>query len=89
MRTTLSINDALLKEVRRRAGAAGRPFCQVLEETIALGLASAKRPRSQRKVRIQPQRLGLKAVYQKMSLNQLYDRLEAERTAAKSSRSAK
>lgn len=89
VRTTLSINDALLKEVRRRAGAAGRPFRQMLEETIALGLAAAKKPKTQRRVRIQPRRLGLKAVYQKMSLNQLYDQLEAERTAAKSSRAAK
>jgi hypothetical protein len=86
MRTTLSISDALLKEVRRRAGAAGRPFRQVLEETIALGLATARKAKAKPRVRIQPRRLGLKAVYQKMSLNQLYDQLEAERTVSKSSR---
>jgi hypothetical protein len=86
MRTTLSINDALLEEVRRRAGSSGRPFREVLEETIALGLASSAQSKSRNKVRIQPRALGLKAVYHKMSLNQLYDQIEAERTAAKAGR---
>jgi hypothetical protein len=80
----LSINDALLEEVRRRAGRSGRTFRQVLEETIALGLASSKKAKSEKRVRVQPRPLGLKAVYHKISLNQLYDQLEAERTAAKS-----
>jgi hypothetical protein len=84
MRTTLSINDALLEEVRRRAGRSGRTFRQVLEETIALGLASSKKAKSEKRVRVRPRPLGLKAVYHKISLNQLYDQLEAERTAAKS-----
>ena len=73
MRTTLSINDALLKEVRRRAGAAGRPLRKVLEEVITVGLASSAKRKRQRRVRIQPRPLGLKAVYRNMSLNQLYD----------------
>ena len=84
MRTTLSINDALLEEVRRRAGKSGRTFRQVLEETIALGLASSKKAKSRTRVRVQARPLGLKAVYHKISLNQLYDQLEAERTAVKS-----
>ncbi|MDQ3199054.1 MAG: type II toxin-antitoxin system VapB family antitoxin [Verrucomicrobiota bacterium] len=88
MRTTININDALLDEVRRRVGAAGRPFRLVLEETIALGLASSKRTKTRRRVRIRPQRLGLKPVYRKLSLNQLYDQLEAERTVAKPARPA-
>jgi len=84
MRTTLSINDALLEEVRRRAGRSGRTFRQVLEETIALGLASSKKAKFRTRVRVKPRPLGLKTVYHKISLNQLYDQLEAERTAAKS-----
>lgn len=39
MRTTLDINDALLKELRKKAAEAGKPFRSVVEETIALGLA--------------------------------------------------
>ncbi|MEO6507230.1 MAG: type II toxin-antitoxin system VapB family antitoxin [Chthoniobacterales bacterium] len=67
MRTTININDALLDEVRRRAGAAGRPFRQVLEEIIALGLASSMRTKTQRRVRIRPPCLALKPVYRKLS----------------------
>ena len=76
----------LLKEVRRRAGATGQPFRKVLEEMISLGLASSKKLKRKSRIRIQPRPLGLKAVYQKMSLNQLYDQLEAERTATKRAR---
>jgi hypothetical protein len=86
MRTTLSINDALLSEVRRRAGATGRPFRSVLEELIALGLAASKKSARKRQVRIKPRALGLKPAYHNISLNQLFDQLEAERTAAKGRR---
>lgn len=55
----------------------------MLEEVITLGLAASKKRTGRRRLRIQPRAVGLKAVYQKMSLNQLYDQLEAERTAAK------
>jgi hypothetical protein len=80
MRTTLSINDALLEELRRRAASSGRTFHQVLEETIALGLASSKKAKSRTRVRVRRGPLVLNAVYHKISLNQLYDQLEAERT---------
>ncbi|MBA2430863.1 MAG: type II toxin-antitoxin system VapB family antitoxin [Chthoniobacterales bacterium] len=83
MRTTLSINDALLAEVRRRAGKSGRAVREVLEETIARGLAATEKRPGAARVRIRPRALGLKAVYRQMSLNQLYDQLEAEGTAAK------
>ncbi len=84
MRTTISISDALLKEVRRRAGATGQPFRKALEEVISLGLASSKRTPAKRRIRIRPRAVGLKSVYGKMSLNQLYDQIEAERGAMKS-----
>ena len=76
----------MLAEVRRRAGAAGRPFRVMLEEVIACGLGTSGKSKSRRRVRIQPRALGLKAVYQKMSLNQLYDQLEAEGMATKPAR---
>ncbi len=87
MRTTLSINDALLKEVRRRAGATGRSFRKMLEEIIAIGLAASKKSAKKRQVRIKPRPLGLKPAYHKISLNQIFDQLEAERTVAKGLRS--
>jgi len=83
MRTTININDALLEEIRRRAGASGRSFRNVFEEIISMGLACSKKAKTKRRVRIQARPLGLKPAYHNISLNQLYDQLEAERTAAK------
>lgn len=85
MRTTLNINDALLDEVRRRAEAAGKSFRSMLEEVIALGLASAN-SRARRRVRTRPRPLGLKPAYYNISLNQLFDQMEAERTTTESDR---
>lgn len=44
MRTTLTLDDALASELKKRAAASGRPFKSVVNEAIALGLASAGRP---------------------------------------------
>jgi hypothetical protein len=81
VRTTLSINDALLRELRDRAAASGSAFRQVLEEALALGLARQAKTRRPRKIRIKPHRLGLKPGFRGMSLNQLYDQIEAEGNA--------
>jgi len=83
MRTTLGINDALLRELRRRAAAAGRPFREVVEETLAHGLAASARPARSRAFRVRPHALGLKPGFRGVSLNQLYDQIEAEATARK------
>jgi hypothetical protein len=83
MRTTLGINDALLRELRRRATAAGRPFRQVVEETLARGLAAADKPERSRAFRVRPHALGLKPGFRGVSLNQIYDQIEAEATARK------
>ncbi|OIR18594.1 antitoxin VapB33 [mine drainage metagenome] len=84
MRTTLGINDALLRELRRRAAESGRPFRAVVEETLQLGLARASQPaRAQRPFRVRPHALGLKPGFRGVSLNQLYDQVEAEATARK------
>jgi hypothetical protein len=83
MRTTLGINDALLRELRRRANAAGRPFREVVEETLARGLAAGDKPARARAFRVRPHALGLKPGFRGVSLNQLYDQIEAESSARK------
>lgn len=80
MRTTININDAILRELRERARQRGRPFREVVEETLKSGMAVDSRPR-RRTVRIQTHGVGVKAAYRGMSMNQLYDQLEAEDTA--------
>ena len=77
MRTTLNISDALLEELKDRARRSGRPMRQVLEQALRRGL-SADEASSPKPVAIKPFRLGLKPAHRGMSLNQIYDQLEAE-----------
>jgi hypothetical protein len=76
MRTTLEISDALLKDLRARAAQRRRPFREIVEETLQKGLAAS--PPAGKRVKIQPHAVGIKAAYRGMSLNQLYDQVEAE-----------
>jgi len=78
MRTTLNISDALLEELRERSRNTGRPLRQVTEDVLRRGLSSQGAPAQ--KVRITPFRVGIKPAYRGMSMNQLYDQLEAEST---------
>jgi len=80
MRTTISINDATLGELRQRADATGRSFRAVLEETLELGLAQLSKPQARARFQVRPHPLGLKPGFEGVSLNQLYDQIEAEET---------
>jgi hypothetical protein len=44
MRTTLTLDEALARELKQRAVASGRPFKAVVNEAIARGLATTSRP---------------------------------------------
>jgi hypothetical protein len=76
VRTTVDINDAILRELREIAARDRRAFRAVLEETLLRGLAETAvgQPRT---VRIQPFPLGLRPAVATQSLNQVYDQLEA------------
>jgi plasmid stability protein len=78
MRTTLNISDALLAELRSRANESGRPMNATIEEVLQRGLAAESPQRRQTKVRTF--RVGVKPAYLGMSMNQIYDQLEAEST---------
>jgi hypothetical protein len=45
MRTTLTIDDALLRQLRQKALDSGRPFKQVVNDTLRAGLNQAASPR--------------------------------------------
>jgi len=79
MRTTVDINDALLRDLRRKAGSEGRPFKQVVEDVLHRGLGR-ERGLSE-SVKIPVYDVGLKPAFRSASLNQLYDQLEAEAMA--------
>jgi mRNA-degrading endonuclease RelE of RelBE toxin-antitoxin system len=80
MRTTINISDGILSELRELARQRRRPFREILEETLQRGLGTAQQP-PRTKVRLRTHRVGIKPAYQGLSLNQLYDQLEAEDTA--------
>jgi hypothetical protein len=76
MRTTLNISDAILQELRALSESTRRPFREVLEDTIHRGLS---RPESRRrKISISPHPVGVKPAFRGMSMNQLFDQIEAE-----------
>lgn len=45
MRTTLTIDDALLRQLRQKALDSGKPFKQVVNDTLRAGLNQAASPR--------------------------------------------
>jgi plasmid stability protein len=48
MRTTLTLDESLARELKKRAAASGRPFKAVVNEAIARGLAGGSRPAAKR-----------------------------------------
>jgi adenylate cyclase len=79
MRTTLTVNDAVLRELKERAAAEGRTFKELVNETLQIGLAQKDKPARTKRFRVKTHRLGMKAGVRETSMNQLYDQVEAER----------
>jgi hypothetical protein len=77
MRTTINISDGILSELHERARQRRRPFREILEETLQRGL-SATPQSTENRVNIPTHRVGIKPAYQGLSMNQLYDQIEAE-----------
>jgi hypothetical protein len=77
MRTTINISDGILNELHERARQRKRPFREILEETLQRGL-SATPLAPENRVSIPTHRVGIKSAYQGLSMNQLYDQIEAE-----------
>jgi hypothetical protein len=78
MRTTVSINDVTLRELREVSKASGLSFRATVEQTLQIGLTSLKAPATPAEFHVRPHRLGLKPGFQNVSLNQIYDQLESE-----------
>ena len=74
----MNISDALLDELRVRAHEAGRPMNATVEEVLRRGLA-AKTP-ARKAITVKAFKVGIKPAYLGLSMNQLYDQIEAEET---------
>lgn len=58
MRTTLTVEDPLLERLRNTAHETQRPFKDVVNEALALGLEAMAQPARVTPVRIKPARMG-------------------------------
>jgi hypothetical protein len=77
MRTTLTVDDALLKKLKDKAYKEKKPFRQVVEETLRRGLASAGEPGVRAQFKVRAHHCGLHPGIDYGKLNQLNDDLEA------------
>lgn len=58
MRTTPTIDECLVRALKEIANCSGRPFKQVVNETLHAGLGARKAPREARRYRLTPASLG-------------------------------
>jgi hypothetical protein len=58
MRTTLTLDDDVATKLRAEVRRAGRPFRDVVNETLRRGLASRRAASARQKFMIQPRDLG-------------------------------
>ena len=60
MRTTVTIEDGLEKQLRQYAGKHSLKFKQALNEVLRKGLAETNRPRKTKVYKTRPKKIGLK-----------------------------
>ncbi|HEV2718704.1 MAG TPA: DUF2191 domain-containing protein, partial [Thermoanaerobaculia bacterium] len=58
MRTTLTIDECLVRDLKEIAHRSGKPFKQVVNETLHAGLSARKGPRRTRRYHLKPASLG-------------------------------
>jgi len=82
MRTTLTLDEDVATELRKEARRSGRPFKEVVNDTLRRGLSAGPAPgRRPRRFRVRPKACGFRAGVDVLKLNQLVDELEIERAA--------
>lgn len=78
MRTTLTLDDDVADFLRAQSRLQGKPFKQVVNETLRRGMSPASRNPDRPRFRITPNRSRLAPGVDPMRLNQLNDQLETE-----------
>lgn len=81
MRTTISINDAILKSLRRAAAEGGSSLRRTVNEALQLGLAQLRPSRhapARRTFHVAAHDLHTKEAFRGVPAHELYDQLEAE-----------
>ena len=83
MRTTIDINDAILSELKNRAKQTDQSFRSVVDAVLQRGLSAFSSQDRNKKIKIEASPVGVNGVHKGISMNQLYDQLEAEEGARK------
>lgn len=79
MRTTLTLDDELARQLKKLAISTGRSFKEIVNATIRKGLSLGEEPIGDRPpFRVQPKACGFRPGVDPLKLNQLYDDLEIE-----------
>lgn len=79
MRTTLTLDDDLSRELAKRARRLGLSFKEVVNDAIRRGLSTGERPESQpMPFVVEPSACGLRPGIDPAGLNRLLDELEVE-----------
>jgi hypothetical protein len=80
MRTTLTLDDDVAKELREEARRSGRQFKDVVNEALRRGLSTGSKPAGRSgRFRVRPKACGFRPGIDLTKLNQLVDEMEAER----------
>jgi hypothetical protein len=83
MRTTLTLDDDLAKELQDAARNSGKSFKEIVNETLRHGLVTGASPaRRVPRFRVHPKACGFRAGIDITKLNQLVDELEIERAGS-------
>ncbi|MEW6112543.1 MAG: DUF2191 domain-containing protein [Thermodesulfobacteriota bacterium] len=78
MRTTLSIDDDVIKKARSIAAKSRKPFRMIINEALRAGLKEVGRDAKQRKYRTEPHAMGLRAGRNIDNIQDLLGHVEGE-----------
>ena len=82
MRTTLTVEDDLVRRLKELARTSGRSFKEVVNETIRRGLSLGEGPAPDLPpFTVRPRKCGFRSGIDPARLNQLYDEMELEEAA--------
>ncbi len=78
MRTTLSLDDDVLEKARKVADKSGRPFREIINEALRIGLRSVATAPEVKPHVTQARRMGLKAGRNLDNVQELLSQIEGE-----------
>jgi len=76
VRTTLTLDDDVAAKLRTEVRRSGRPFKQVVNQTLRLGLNSRNQYKSLPPFKVRPYDLGLRPGFSYDNIGELLDRLD-------------